>query len=262
MVREITSLDLSFRRRSIIGFTLGMAAYTLVVVALYPAFRDASNLDELATSSPGVAALFGISGNLTSPTGWLDANIYANFLPLVALLVTVGYGAAALAGQEHDGHLELVLALPTPRHRIVADKITALAIQAAILVAAVLACVLAGRAFQLSVASQPLVTTTLGVFLLAVDFGLVALAVGAATGSRGTAIGVAATIAAASYLLSSLAPVVGWLKPARVLSLFYWAVGDSQLDTGVTPAGFAVLLGVAIVATIATVTLFNRHDVS
>ena len=46
-----------------------------------------------------VAALFGATGSLTSPTGWLNANIYSNFLPLVVLLLTIGYGASAIAGQ-------------------------------------------------------------------------------------------------------------------------------------------------------------------
>ncbi len=42
----------------------------------------------------------------------MSANIYANFLPLIILLLTIGYGAWCLAGQEHDGRLELVLSLP------------------------------------------------------------------------------------------------------------------------------------------------------
>ena len=59
-----------------------MAAYVLMVVALYPAFQDSPELDSFAESSPGAAALFGISGSLTTPVGWLSANIYANFFPL------------------------------------------------------------------------------------------------------------------------------------------------------------------------------------
>ena len=48
----------------------------------------------------------------------------------------------------------------------------------------------------------PLVTTTAGVALLGIDFGLLAMALGAATGNRGEALGLASGVAAASYLVS------------------------------------------------------------
>ena len=33
---EITTLDLSFRRKARIGFTVGLVLYVVVIVALYP----------------------------------------------------------------------------------------------------------------------------------------------------------------------------------------------------------------------------------
>jgi ABC-2 type transport system permease protein len=125
---EILTLDLSFRRKSLIGYSVGMALYVLIVVALYPAFKDSNELDQFSQQSEGLAALFGITGSLTTPEGWLNANIYANFLPLLVLLLTIGYGASSLAGQEADGHLELVLSLPFTRTKVVVEKIGALGV--------------------------------------------------------------------------------------------------------------------------------------
>ena len=59
-------------------------------------------------------------------------------------------------------------------------------------------------------------TASLALLALGIDLGLIALALGAATRSRGTAIGITTALAAASYLLSSLAPVVHWLRPAAL----------------------------------------------
>ena len=87
MSSDITRLDLRLRRRSLIGYTLGMTAYALVVVALYPAFKNETSLNQLTDNGSAVAALFGANGPLTTPTGWLNANLYANFLPLIALLL-------------------------------------------------------------------------------------------------------------------------------------------------------------------------------
>jgi ABC-2 type transport system permease protein len=259
---EILTLDLSFRRKSIIGYSVGMAFYVLIVVALYPSFKDSSELDEFTQQSEGLAALFGISGSLTSPVGWLNANIYGNFLPLLILLLTIGYGAHALAGQEGDGHLELVLSLPFSRTRVVLEKIGALAVQAFLFGLVTLLCVLVGHWFELTVGTGPLITTTVAAVLLGIDFGLLALGIGARTGARGTAIGVAAAVASASYLISAMAPLVDGLKPLRYTSLFYWSVSNNQLEDGVGVGGFAMLVGVGLILGWWSVHEFQRHDLS
>jgi ABC-2 type transport system permease protein len=259
---DVVRLDWLFRRRSLIAYTAAMVVYVLVVVALYPAFKDASNLDQLTSDASGVAALFGISGSITSPTGWISANLYANFLPLVILLITIGYGAAAIAGQEHDGHLELVMSMPFSRLRVVLEKVTVLVLQAVVLMVAVFLSVLAGRWFDLSIGLGHLATASIGVLLLGVDLGLLALTVGAASGNRGLALGIASTVAGVSYLISSLAPLVNWLEPARYLSLFYWSVGDGQLDHGLSTGGLAVLIAVGIALTVAAIPCFRHHDLT
>lgn len=257
---EITTLDLSFRRKARIGFTVGLALYVLAIVALYPSFKNSSELDNLTKNSPGIAALFGISGSLTSPVGWMNANVWANFFPLIILLLTIGYGASAIAGQEKDGHLELVLSLPFSRRRVVAQKIGALTLQALILCFFTFLAVLAGRWFELDLGIWQLTTATVGVLLLGIDVGLLALAIGAGTGNRGLALGVASTVAAASYLVSSMAPVVSWLDATKYLSLFYWSVGGNQLQDGLSAGGLAVLVGVGLMLAVVADRLFESHD--
>ncbi len=176
------------------------------------------------------------------------------------MLLTIGYGASAIAGQEKDGHLELVLSLPFSRHRVVAQKIGALSFQALILCVFTFVAVLTGRWFELSFGIWTLTTATVGVLLLGIDFGLLALAIGAGTGNRGLAVGVASTVAAAAYLVSSMAPIVSWLDPAKYLSLFYWSVGDNQLQDGLSAGAFAVLAGVGIVLALVADRLFQAHD--
>lgn len=259
---EVATLDLSFRRKSTIGYSIGMALYVLVIVALYPSFKDATNLDQLTQNSPGVAALFGISGSLTSPNGWLSANIYANFFPLLILLITIGYGAWCIAGQEADGRLELVMSLPFARRSVALQKLGVLTFLAVVFSVIVFLCVLAGIRFDLTFDVANVAGATLGVALLGIDFGVLALAVGSATGSRGRAIAVAGAVAGASYLISSMAPVIDALAPLRYASLFYWAVGNAQLEVGLSWASFGILLVVAIFLSAIAVATFQRHDVS
>jgi ABC-2 type transport system permease protein len=258
---HIAWLDLSNRRRSLIGYCLGMAVYTLVVVAMYPAFKTSSSLDKLIASDSTAAALFGISGSISTSSGWLNGNIYANFFPLVLLLLTIGYGAACLAGQDEDGTLGLLAVLPVRRAVIVANKAIAMAAQAAALAATVAVLVIIGRSFQLSTTAANVVSVSAATFLMGLDFGLVTMAAGALAGRRGTAIGAGTALAAASYLISSLAPVASWIRPARYVSLFYWSAGNSQISHGVSAGDYAVLIAVGACALAAAMLAFRRLDI-
>ena len=257
---EFARLDLSLRRRSLIGYSLGLAIYVLVVVAIDPAFKSSTELDNFVKGAAGIAALFGISGSLTSPAGWVNANVSANFFPLVMLLVTIGYGAAAIAGQDEDGTLGLAATLPVRRDTIVFAKAGVMAALGFVLAVAVVACLLFGPAFQLTVDAGNAVATCAAVLLMGIDFGLIAMAIGAITGRRGTAIGVASALAAASYLISSLAPVIDWLHPARYASLLFWSVGNDQIATGMSLVDWGVLAGTGLAALGAAVLAFRRLD--
>src|SRR6516165_583109 len=78
---DVAHLDVAGRLRSLLGYSLGLALYTLVVVAIYPAFKNSTSLDTLVHNDATAAALFGVSGTLTSSGGWLNANLFANFFP-------------------------------------------------------------------------------------------------------------------------------------------------------------------------------------
>jgi ABC-2 type transport system permease protein len=260
MHREVFRLDFGMRRRLLAVYALGMAVYALIIVALYPTFEHSTGLDNLTKNSPTMAALFGASGSITSPAGWLEVNLYANFFPLVVLLATIGYGASAVAGQDEDGTLAMVTTLPIRRRRITVEKSLAMAAQAVVIVSVSTAFIAIGYAFDITVGVAGMLGASVGVLLLGIDLGLIALVVGAATGRRGIALGAASAVGAISYLVSSLAPVVHWMRPMRFASLFYWSVGNNQLTKGISPSEVAVLAGCAIVLVAVAILAFERLD--
>lgn len=261
MVAEIMRLDLRLRRRSILGYAVGIAIYAFVIVAIYPAFKNDTSLNQFTSQNSTIAALFGATGSLTSPSGWLNANLYTNFVPLIMLLLTIGYGASCIAGQAEDGTLGLIATLPVSRRNIATQKLAAMILQALAVAVITALCIVIGRWFDIAIGAGALVGVTAGIVLLGSAFGALALLIAATTGNRGIALGVASAVAASSYLISSLAPAVNWLRPARYSSLFFYAVGDGQLEHGLNIPDLAVIAIVTATLAVVAVIAFDRLDI-
>lgn len=260
MRTDVAQIDLRLRRRSMLWFAVGMAIYTFMLVAMFPTVKSDASLGAL-TENPAVAALLGVTGSFTSPAGWVNGNLYANFLPLMILLLTIGYGASSIAGQSEDGSLGLVATLPISRRRLVREKTLVLALLAIPLTVATMAFVLLGRHYDLTLPIGAVIGTTSTILVMGVDFGLIAMIIGVLTGNRGLALGLTSALAAASYLVSSLAPLVSWAHTIRPASLFYWAVGGDQLTAGPSFSAYAVLVLVGIGLHLAAVALIGRLDI-
>jgi ABC-2 type transport system permease protein len=98
--------------------------------------------------------------------------------------------------------------------------------------------------------------------LLALVFGALALAIGAATGALGASRAVPAVVAVVTYVVNGLGPQVSWLEPFQKFSPFYQYVGHDPLRTGVSVAGVIVAVGTIAVLVAIAVAGFRRRDVS
>lgn len=261
MRAEVFLLDLRLRRRMLLGTAVGAAAYLFVVIAVYPTFRTDTSFDAVIAANPAAAAAFGVSGSITTPAGWLSANMYANVAPLLALMLTIGYGAAAIAGQDNDGLLGLIVTQPVSRAGVVVGKLVAMLAVAVVVPVAAYAVCLAGPRFQLRPEWGAVAGVSAAIALLAFDFGVFALLIGVLTHRRGAALGLASGVAAAAYLVSSLAPVNSTVHSLRLASPFYWAVGANQLDGGTSWGGLAALAVLGVVLALAAIAAFRRADV-
>jgi len=90
--------------------------------------------------------------------------------------------------------------------------------------------------------------------------GAVALALGAGTGYRSLANGVAAAVAVLGWLVNSFAPLVGPIAWLKYLTLFYYYTGHDPLTRGVFVTGLVVLGLVTLVLTSVGIVAFGRRD--
>lgn len=86
----------------------------------YPSIQNQPGLNKLLESYPKeLTALIGHVGDITSPEGFLRAEVFSFLLPLLLLIFAIGFGARSIAGEEEEKTLDLVLATPISRLQLV-----------------------------------------------------------------------------------------------------------------------------------------------
>jgi len=257
---EITlqALRVSWRRLAIwAGSFAGLIALYAVI---WPSVRGNTSWRNLFDTLPETyRALFTASGtiDLSTPGGYLGIELMGFMGPALIAVYAITAGAAAIAGEEDLGGLEVTLSAPVSRARVFAQRCVALVIGIVTLMAAVGAALwifsaLLGMGLGLgAIASGAAALGLFGLFA-----GAVAIAVGAATGSAATARGLAALAAVVSYLINALAQITSVLRPARPVSPYYLVLGNEPLAHGLRLIGAVSVLGVAVILAVAGGILF------
>jgi ABC-2 type transport system permease protein len=251
------------RRRGLIGWSVGIGAYAAAMTAFYPAVQNSEMQRAVRSYPKQLKALFGGTQSFDFSTGhgYLNVELFSFIVPVLLVIAAIGYGAATLAGERETGTLDLLLAYPVSRRRVVLEKAVGLAATVLVLAAVTaLSVVVVGAFVGLGVSPGRIFVASLGAALVAVLIGLLTMLVGAAVGRRSTAIGVATAVFAASYLIVGLAGLVSWLEPFRVLSPLYHANGTRPLQTGLPLGNYLVLVGLCIAALLMTLATFDRRD--
>lgn len=253
------------RRRWLIGWSIGITAFVVINIAFWPSFRDQSDeLNDMIEQMPeSIRALFGMGEGVDpfSPVGYLSAQVYAFALPLLLLIAGIG-AVASIAGDEERGLLETTFTLPITRRRVLFERWAATVLLTTILSAVgLVSTVVSARVVDLDVGIAAMVWASLGVTVLTWAVSGLGLVVGAATGRRGLAITVAAVIAVASYLITSLADAgIDVFETLEPLSVFTHYDVLATLADGTPPWSLLVLVLLTLVATAVAEQLVDRRD--
>lgn len=266
VLRSVFAKTLRDGRRGFVWWTLGLAGYVALIVAVWPTVKNNPALVKLHETYPEALKAFVSFGgefDFSTPAGYLGAEIFSLLAPLLLLVAAIGGGARAIAGEEERGTLDLLLSAPVSRRRLALEKLGALAVEVAGLgVVLWLALVVGSHAAGMHLAVGNLAAAVAAAVLLALAFGCIALLLGAATGRRGLATGLTAALAVAAYLLNSLAPLVHALEHVRKASPFYHYVAGDPLRHGFAVGHGLVLVAIAVVAGLLAPVLFDRRDLS
>jgi ABC-2 type transport system permease protein len=226
----------------------GMAVYRDIDLAVY------TNLPEVARTLMDIPA----DADVASLS---YGAIYGSYGAMTMAALAISMGSASIAGEERKGTIGLLLANPKGRTAVFASKAASMVLLTAL---GTLILWLAGIAapviLDVSVAGMHLGDLMFHLFVMAIFFGFMAMAIGAWTGSPGLATGVSLGVMFVSFVGSGLFPIIeGYEYVARIFPWYYF--NDSRpvvngIDwghLGVFFAGIAIFTAVGLVGV-------NRRD--
>jgi ABC-2 type transport system permease protein len=257
--------ELRVRRGAILGWSIGIAIFGAYVVILYPDFAEplsAFNFEDIA-----IYEALGDFGDMGSFSGFISAEVFT-FLPVLLAIYAITNGTGTLAGEEDNGTLEPILALPLPRWQIVITKALALGISFLIILLIVAgAIVVAFNSLPADVdtggiESIDLLIGTLAVWPLIMFFATLSLFLGAYLPSRRIASTTATVIMIVSYFGNTLAGLVEALEKVQFLFAFHYFKSSELLTSGPVVRDVLTLLVASAAFLVLTLLSFERRNVT
>lgn len=262
MLRNVFLKSLRDQRRALLGWSIGILLLVVLEAALWPSIKKMPALDELLAGYPeAMRKLFNLE-DFASGRGFMNAELFSALLPILFIAFAIGRGARSIAGEEEAGTLEVLLVTRVSAVRLVLAQAAALAVATAALGTVLYGSLLGSSAvFGMGIGAGELAGATLAMVLLGIEFGWLALALGAATGRRGLAIAGAATAAVAAYVLYVAGEFVEAVQPWQPASPFHQALTGGPLGAGMPLAYAWMALAGAVVVAVA-LPVFDRRDIA
>jgi ABC-2 type transport system permease protein len=263
-VPSVTYVRKSLRddRRAVLGWSAGLAVYVSIYVGFWAQVRDDPGFAASSANSipEGLRETLGWTDYATA-AGYVDAVVFTLFAPLLLIMCAVVLGNRTIAAPEEAGRLDLLLANPVSRRRFLLERFAALAVGlAAVNAAAWLMTLLLVTGLDMGIPVGNVTAAWLGVYLLSLCFGTVAVAAGAAVGRRGIVLAAAGVLAVGTYLIRVLSAQAEAVRPLRWLSPFHYYLDADALRSGLNLGYLLVLAGIVVALVALAVVLFDRRD--
>ena len=262
MKRSIYSQALRERRISTLIWSASIFALFVFLASFYSVASSVDYVAILKSIPKSAQVLTGdLSGPLT-PAGYISSKFMALDFPIMLIILGIGLGGHMLADEEESGTLELLLASPVSRAKILWQKaaamLTILAIAGLATWPALALSTVLFPSFSISIANA--FFASLGAGILGAVFGMLAFTLTAVTARRGLSIGIASGLAGAAFFANTLAILSDKLKPLQKLSPYHY-YRSLELLNGTDPWWHLGLL-VALIAVLYAVAyvVFVRRD--
>jgi len=231
----------------------------LLMGPLYAAMEG--TISELAGQLPEDMLAFLGGADMSTPEGFYRSETLGLMAPIAVILTGTVLGSRAVAGEEHNATLGLLLANPVSRTRVLAEKTLVMVTFVVVVGLATFAGIAGGSLVSgLGMSIPNIAATAVMLVLLGLTFSSLALLLGAATGQVRIAVYGTTAVAVATYVIDAFASINPDLADLGLASPFYYYRSTEPLLNGLPWGHAAVLLVTAALLTAAAFPLLARRD--
>ena len=255
----LSSIFLKTARDRWLGWVISAASLTLLLFFGMSVYRDI-DLTVYTELPEAFRSLLGI-GEDVDVGGLAIGYIFGSFGALVVAVMALVMGSAAIAGEERNGTMSILLANPRSRTHVLLSKALSLVLLTALTVTTLWASVHPMAALlRVEIGGLNVEALAIHLFVNAVFYGMLALAIGAFTGNRETATGATSGILVLSFFAVGLLPLVEGLEGLRLVFPWHYFDGSEPVYNGIAWGHLAVLTSGSIALLVAAVVGFSRRD--
>ena len=253
------SVKANYRAAPFVG--IGLALMAQLFAGLY---KDMiGQVSDFASMVPsGMSAVIGDISNVQTPEGWLGIELFALFFPVSLAILGVVYGARLIGREEDTGTLEIILAGPVSRLKLVVQKLFALikllAVPAVILWVSV---ALGSIWFDFSPNLWHVAQAVIAGWLLGLVYGTVAFMTQAISGKSGLATGVGIGVFFVTYMITIVSQLVDSWKDTQWLSPFRYYDASNVLSHGFDAENVITLITLGALFSLIALLAFPRRDI-
>jgi len=253
--------------RGMLYWGIGVGLMGILQVIVVPDADTLQQYAEIYESMPGLIEALGggdAAYNAT-PEGYLALQYFSFIVVIFAVYAVIG-GLNVTANDEDAGITNMLLSLPLPRWRLLAEKTLAYALMlsGAIMIAGLGLCLgvvitpaVKVDLWKLIVSSFNIIPSTLLVLVFTVFAGAI-------TRRKSFATGLAAVFVVASYFIDTLgrAASTSFANTVRTLSFFKYYDGTAVMQYGLAWGNILLLVAVSLALVGAAVWRFQRRDIN
>lgn len=262
MLSNIFEKTIYERRLSTLIWFIAIAVFSILVVVLFPTFRD--SFGEALTNVPeSMKSMLGQASDYQSINGYIDIQV-VNQMVFLTLIMGIILGTSLLASEESDGTLQTLLTQPISRTKVYIQKFLALIVITFDVCMGVIVGVLAGAMFigELNnINFTNLVLASIMIWLITLLFGALSFCIGAIAGKKSLAGILVGALAFITYMLTALSGTAEVLKTANNLSPFKYFNTPSVMKQGIETGNLMFfIISIIILALIGWI-IFKSRDV-
>ncbi len=245
----------------VIGWGLGIGGLLALTLALYPSIGAAYG-DIIDQMPEEMLAFLGAGASFDTVEGYLSLEFFS-YAPLIISIFAIMAGTAVIAGEETSGTLDLLMAQPISRLRLLSVKLLALAAATGVLLGIVVTILwITALAMGIELPAAKILAAFILLWPFEVAVAYLAVLLTQFFPSRVIVGTIMAVILVASYMLDALGNLEPALADLRPFLITAYYQGNAALIGDISWWYTGGMFGILVGSVALTIPLFLRRDLA